>query len=452
MAVNTMKLFRHGKPDNWTQLNRDLGTKIKDTVKALINQAPLKFTEVGLYLMDSSKTHYAETSTNRLAIFVQSIPKEEIGITDGVIGSIAMKRMVAQEGFAELKDADGNFIAYYVEKTLELYIPWIVNELSGDDLLAVIESVVSTFTERVLKNEAYKNSWINSTNKEQLVSRITTYLSRNQKNELESAENKVRDTERHIEDLTTNLKQVYDRHKVNMKKLEQAREQGVTGLDAFLNGLEDISKHPQVTDIDVEESRVVVKIANVHAYANVNGKERRYYIGNMEVHIDISNTSVKFYGDNPRNGFWSNDPHPHVSGDSHRACLGNVATTLAELCSEMEIYAVFLTCLDFLENANTEDPAGRKIVMWDEVDEEGNIIKEADEDEGVECEHCQGHFDEDDLGDVLTNFDPETGAHLDHQSWCSACREEDATWVGKAEEYVRDEISDVVEQYYESQS
>src|SRR5690606_9940189 len=123
--------------------------------------------------------------------------------------------------------------------------------------------------------------------------------------------------------------------------------------------------------------------------------------GSMKIVMNMSNTDVRFYNlDNPRHGYWTNeDPHPHVSGGNNTACLGNVASTIAELCSRNEVYALALMCIDFLENANTTDPAGAKVVNWDEVDEEGNIIRsgEEDDEENEFCDCCQSHHREEDM-------------------------------------------------------
>lgn len=436
MSVNTVKLFRHGKAENWTQLNAEVAGRIKDAVKELINQAPLKFNEVKLFLMDGTTSDYNETTQNLLSVFVQSQPNDiakYVPLTEGI-----------------------TVIGYYHPDTLELYLSEKFNDLNETNLFETIKRHFSIYMEEAVKPFAERNSWLNRRANPALRQRIKNYLSQTNEQIARDARDRAQGAQNRIDEYTRKLKENYDKYRTAMNDLAKAENAEVEGLDAFIKGLDAVAEHPKVTKLEVEDTNVVIGIGNVHTFAQVRDKERRFYLGDMEIKINISNTDVKFFNtNNPREGFWTNrDPHPHVNGSDGRACLGNVGTTIAELCSQMEIYALFLVCLDFLENANTEDPAGKKVINWDECDEQGNPIAKAgtyhedDTDEGRYCPRCEEHCDEDDFREVLTQFNTETGAHEDHEDWCGGCTADDATYHEASGEYVHDEILDVVETYY----
>lgn len=437
MSVNTIKLFRHGKAENWTQLNAEVAGRIKDTVKELINQAPLKFNEVKLFLMDNTTSDYNETTQNLLSVFIQSEPNDK-------------SKYVALE-------LDGAPLGYYHPDTLELYLSGKYNNLDEEQLFEAIKRHFSAYMEEAVKPFAERNSWLNRRANPALRQRIKNYLSQTNEQIAREARERAHSAQSRVDEYTRKLKENYDKYRTAMADLAKAESAEVEGLDAFIKGLDAVAEHPKVAKLEVEDTNVVIGINDVHTFARVKGAERRFYLGNMEIKINIANTDVKFFNmNNPRNGFWTGrDPHPHVNGSDGRACLGNVGTTIAELCSQMEIYALFLVCLDFLENANTDDPAGKKVVNWDECDEQGNPIAQAgtydedeDEEEGQYCPRCDGYHDEDEFHEVLIRFNSETGAHEAHEDWCEGCVEDDATYHEASGEHVHDEILNVVEAYY----
>lgn len=444
MSVSTVKVFRHGKPENWKGVNQTFADLLKSNIKELINQAPLKFQEVKIFLMDNARNEYRETNQNMLSVFVQATPP-------------------STQNYVELKN-ESALIGYYHPDTLELYLnDSVSDEENSTELAMKITELFRVFMEEAVKPFNERNSWINKKANPALRQRIKNYLSSTNEAVLREAKQKLEDTERRIAERIRELKEYNDKRAKFSKDVLQAENMEVTGLDEFIKGLDLIAEHPKVSKLDVEDTKVVVGIDDMFMYARVDGKERRFYLGNMEVHIDVSNTDVKFFNsNNTRHGYWTRqDPHPHVNGENGRACLGNVGTTIAELCSSMEIYALFLVALDFLENANTEDVAGRKVVNWDEVDEEGNQIAESgtydeddqedqDEDDSRHCPRCEDYEDPDGFREVLVEFDTTTGAHVRHEDWCDSCAEDDSTVHGPSGENVDDRIFDEVTAFYEA--
>jgi len=198
-----------------------------------------------------------------------------------------------------------------------------------------------------------------------------------------------------------------------------------------------------VIDLQIIDDIFHIWTDDIYCY-DENGK--RYYIGKCRFTINLENTDVRFFNlNNCRRSYWTdNDPHPHVNGENGQACLGSVATTIAELCANSEIYALVLICIDFLENANISDPAGEKVVNWDEVDAEGNIIVNASEiDAHTElCEHCENHFREEDMhGDAYITING-NGIPINPITICGDCRDEHYYYSDHFEAVIDNNIDD----------
>ena len=182
----------------------------------------------------------------------------------------------------------------------------------------------------------------------------------------------------------------------------------------------------KVKDVLIQEDKFVVQTDVLYAIASGSGS--RYHIGEFNIEINMGNTHIRFHNTtNKRRGYWSMDSHPHVNGDTGEACLGSVAPTIAELCSQGELYALSLVLIDFLENANTSDSAGRHVVAWDKVDKDGKVIESGRglrdrerEEEIHTCDVCDEEVDEtlygynvDSDGDLVNRLDV-----------CAGCAEE----------------------------
>jgi hypothetical protein len=345
-------------------------------------------------------------------------------------------------------DDTNQIVGYFSERHNEFYIPFTIDELDPADSTNIILYAIKILVETVFAEYKNRNSWMKSKNKEGLLTNLTQYLSHDRAEEINQLKRTINELESRIRNYTADLKSTYDRVTKQRSNLLKAESTSINGIDGFVQGLDLIAKHPQVSNLLVENNELTVYIDKVHAYADIDGEDKRFYIGNMHIKMNIGNTNVKFFGDNPRNGFWYSDPHPHVNGSSGEACLGNVSATIAELCSQKEVYPLFLTCLDFLENANTDDPAGAKIVMWDEVDEDGNIIEAGGErGDTFYCDHCEEHHSESrERYVVYTTFiDGDVGGE---ETWCSGCREDSAYYADEVEEYVHDNLQDAIEEYH----
>lgn len=145
-------------------------------------------------------------------------------------------------------------------------------------------------------------------------------------------------------------------------------------LKRLTEDISNIIKHPKVTDAYITERKIFFTVKDIVTTEHYT--RRKYYIGNIKVSINIKDGEINIKNlNNCRNGFWERSPFPHVSTRG-QPCLGNIEAQIAQYISEKMYYSVFCTILNYLEHGvDIDDCAGWRVCVWDEVDDEGKIIK-----------------------------------------------------------------------------
>lgn len=346
----------------------------------------------------------------------------------------------------------GSPIGYFDLNSQILYLPYSIKDFSEAERLDIIVSATESLYEQYLSQQHNPNSWYHHADR--LKGGLEKMLQKDHTQEIKQANQQVERSKQQINEYTEKLKLEFDKVKENEQKvvfLENAKP----NFENFYNGLDQIAGYPNVSEVLVVGDIVTVHVDKVYAYAPFGKEERRFYIGNMKIQMNIANTEIKFFGDNPRKSHWSKrDPHPHVSGESGGACLGNVSTTIAELCSQLEVFPLFLVCLDFLQNANPSDTAGKNVVRWDQVDEDGKVIKKGHNPQMFRCDRCEDRDEanEDPRRQVYTRFDPRDADNNRSEMWCADCYDDDddITWVDELNAYVRDDIHAAVRAHFDA--
>lgn len=327
--------------------------------------------------------HWTDTELDKIDVFNMD------GDVSNPIFAGNKKRLVILGHYPLLTDDalvvngdDGQPLFTFIERgdaTQQLNIVPNVFGEHNDDNVALLTKIIHLVNKHVFLQRILDYSWKSTTKKEQLTAEFTEHIKRNQLSYIKDDKRKLGEAEGNIRYYTDELKKSFDSRTRYMQQIEVAEKRLDAVSEKLLKDLDNIVANPKVKELFIKDGKFIVHTEPVYAYHDETGE--RYYIGNMRIEMNPQNTEVKFYGDNPRKSYWSHhDPHPHVSGESGNACLGNVASTIAELCSQMELYALTMVCIDFLESVNTSDSAGKNIVNWDRVDEKGNIIEEADSD------------------------------------------------------------------------
>lgn len=414
--------------------------------------ASLNISQVDVYNLDHEAHRFEAGNRDRLVIFANATyrgaPDERTFDEPVVINGM----QTPHKNFLSTTGIEGN-VVIYSQEGLELaeYSPRhnelnILFDVFGEySTLAcdIFSYIMRQFEEKVWFKKTLENSWKHTEDKEKLINCFVQQI-KNQKSEaIESDKYRLRENERKIENYKEQMKHAWDA----VLRLRRAIETETNNLDKaseqLVKDLDLIAELPKVKDLHIIDGIFHVWTEDIYAYSS---EDKRYYIGECKFTVNMENTDVRFYNlNNPRHGYWTEkDPHPHVNGDNGTACLGSVASTIAELCAMNEIYALVLTCIDFLENANTSDPAGERVTSWDEVDEEGNVIREGgyDDENSWTCDRCEERYHEDDDG--YTVYESYEGDADGNGQWggeiyvCEGCCDEHYSYHDSIGEYVED--------------
>ncbi|RJE47712.1 hypothetical protein A7K50_03425 [Dehalobacter sp. MCB1] len=347
------------------------------------------------------------------------------------------------EGKIAIMSDEGIIIAEFVPAYNELYVLFDPFANDAQEGIAIFTYIMREFQVKVLKPKTFENSWLHTKNKSTLTSRFSDVI---KKKKEENMRQDLRYIEKYENDIVTykqSLKTTID--SLNQTRRRVAAEKSNTDdlLSGVIKDLDLIVAHKKVDDLQVKNNEITIFTKPLYIYAD-NGK--RYYGGKYRIVLKPEEADIRFFGDNPRHSYWTDrDPHPHVNGDNGRACLGNTESTIAELSAQMQIYALALIGIDFLEAANTKDSAGANVCNWDEVDAEGNIIKYGDEDDELSehCDACDEYFREGETYHVYdrvvteTDEDGNESYYADDEYWvCENCRAEYYHFDERVEEYV----------------
>lgn len=289
--------------------------------------------------------------------------------------------------------------------------------------------------------------WQNGDQHEVAKMSIMQRLERENSEALEQERRTLQSVNESIQYMTRELRANHDRRIRIMRDIQRMQEnQNVLNAKIY-HELDKIVSHKKVKSLEIHDTKYVIHTHPIYVHHDRTGE--RYYLGNYQIVLKPRNTQVLFYSDNPRRSFWSGqDHHPHVS-EGGAPCLGNVQATIAELCSSMELFALTMVCIDFLESVNTSDPAGAYIGSWDKVDENGTIIEYGTDcynDEGEDmwsCDSCEESFNEND-GNGRQVYASYAGGRDGQGHWgaeryvCGECCDEYYTLNEYLDEYIRD--------------
>lgn len=390
---------------------------------------------VDVYNMPAERHNYRAGNEERLIIFLNAV-----GAHDGA---------VIHEGYLpphpehQIIAKDGDIIlAQYNPVYNELTILFDVTKTYDTHHRELFTSILRNFEEQVWLPKTYENSWKHTQNKQALASRFTVQIKNQKERAIRDDERRITELEDRIRNYTRELKTFHDQITSKRRFVTTEREAMNNVGASLIKDLDLIIQNPKVSDLYIKDGKFIVHVPKVYAY---DKHDKRYYIGNMRIELQPENAMVAFFGDNPRQSYWTHhDPHPHVNGRNGEGCLGNVAGTIAELSSQMQLYPLVLMCIDYLESVNIDDPAGRKVTNWDEVDEDGNIIRmggEEPEEEDMEpsytCSHCgEPQYDENDTM-VYDGIDDDD--HLYGERYvCPRCLDRHYHYNDDHEEYIAD--------------
>ena len=339
-----------------------------------------------------------------------------------------------------IMDENGFVQAEFDKNLWELWILFDVFKATNDTQFAVFDNILKELNRLYFYPLTLETSWVHTSDKTKLTAALIDQLKTQQesylaeeKGRLDSMKDKVTRYQQEIKNLLDNIA------RTGRQIVQEEQQVGAVG-DKLLKDLDLIVQHEKVKDLHIKDNKFIVYTNPLYMYTE---KGERFYLGNMRIELEPNRSDVRFFGDNPRQGYWtSHDPHPHVDGDGGHACLGSAAPLIAELSHQMQLYPLVLTAIDFLEQANIQDPAGAKVYHWDRVDEEGHIMEPGGEEEeepetyDFYCYECGDGID--DGNECLVYEAVEDDEAVRDHIVCQHCRENYYHYDENVDEYIRD--------------
>jgi hypothetical protein len=146
-----------------------------------------------------------------------------------------------------------------------------------------------------------------------------------------------------------------------LAKLELRRSH--SGTLEYMADFDAILKLNKITDVKVIDNTLHVYTTILNCVDDRTGK--MHELGNYFITICLSTGNIRFK--NLSRTVQSFDSQamqaPHVFADGH-PCWGNIEETVTDLVGKLQLSALITLLLEFLQSANTKDPAGKGINLW----------------------------------------------------------------------------------------
>ena len=320
--------------------------------------------------------------------------------------------------YMSITDENGIDVAYFDKKHNDLYVPYNPFELPDKYAIRMITDVFALAMDIITEEEQRVRMWSDET-RESLRETIATQLAGVSAENIQSLKSDLRSQAEGEELYRNRLQRAILQQQQLMKRIELAENQGNELDEKIYHEFDFIVKNPDVEKLEVLEDKIVI---HTHPIRGMSDQGKFYNFGEYQITYTFSNTDIKYTGSEKRHGYWtSEDPHPHVDGSTGRPCLGNVSEAIVQLGAEREYAALAMVAIEFLKAANTSDPAGKNVVRWDEVDENGTIIKEGIDIDERECDSCGDTYATDELEIVFNNADADE--FWEEAEVCEGCSE-----------------------------
>lgn len=209
--------------------------------------------------------------------------------------------------------------------------------------------------------------------------------------QMDESHKKIFSAQERIGTLTEEIAKNQEIILVETKKLESYEEISHSVYSKLMSEIQYIKNIKGVKSVDgfSSLSNGLIKVYTDDIY--VKNQRSRYWLGSYVIEIDIvkgevwfKNTSEEFL----RSSAWGDKcHHPHCDQKGH-PCLGNIQTQVAELLRSFDISFLVNLCLSYLSSVNINDAAGKHIVNWPLVDNEGREISNKNEQGLIKCTTC----------------------------------------------------------------
>ena len=234
-------------------------------------------------------------------------------------------------------------------------------------------------------------------NKDATIEMFNKNYEKNRETRLKDVNREIIDNEYWIKQNTENLRHMLQKRDELNDKKEAIEKENKTGryVERLLKEVENIANYKTTKKIILTSDEIIVQTNTL--YINEEVEEKRYLLGEMEIHMPTNVCDgIRLYNlTGTRNAYSTGMHHPHVFAEGD-PCLGSFSKTITECRARDNFFGLYLTLINFCRTVDIEDDAGKYIIAWDEVDEEGNIICEGKEKGYTVCEICGRDIEEED--------------------------------------------------------
>lgn len=282
-------------------------------------------------------------------------------------------------------------------------------------------------------------------NIEELYSKAKKMIGKDIDNEVKKFDRYIKDAHEEAKNYLRRAKQAFGDEKRYMAQKQVALANSVD--KDYSSEINNLLEHRYVEKVEIDRRSLIVFTDYIDIYDNQGNK----FKGNKyKININFEESYVTIFGldsDYNRESYWSeSDPHPHVNGDNGEPCLGDAGSMLSMTINDGEIYASFIVVLNFLQQVNLDDVAGKNIGNWDCIDEDGNDIDNPHEKDYVYCAECE-HRMEEDASEHYICSDCDAIVCDDHAYYidnedkmvCSTCRDQNYSRCDSCDELYHDD-------------
>lgn len=434
MPINTITLGTYPRifvdSTSHCDLQRELTSIIRNTLTDL--SVPI----IDIYMLSHPyHQHAAGKATERLVIFIngtEGSKNNEPVINDkstlfGTESPFTKFLPARGDGYI-IKSDEGVPVAEWFDDFWELNILFDLFNDSTDlnNKLKIFTAIMKAFNEQVWFPKILASSWKFGNQKEQLYASFSSLIKTQKEKSIAQDRRQISQWENDLAAYQRASKQLYDQIFQKRRQLIANEDYINEILSVLITDLDILVKNEKIKDIRIDQEFITIFTVPLRIYAS---NHKIYQGGEYTIKINMFTSDVYFDSTCKRRSYWSlKDPHPHVDGQTKKACLGNIDSTVAELCSQMQLYALTMILIDFLESANVADAAGKCVVNWPEIDEEGNPVYTSDCDDDYD-DDCDDDYDDDDDDDDNDTCD-DCGSIFDGltQVWNDLCIRDDGTY------------------------
>lgn len=239
----------------------------------------------------------------------------------------------------------------------------------------------------------------NMTTQDKVARRVSKWCVNNCEQKIRESKSNLNSVKGYIDECRQRYSDYLRREKELMQEIEVLEEIRKNNKVDKSQDIKDILNHKSVTDVILTGAKEISVFTD---YIDIYDSEGNKFKGNKyELKFNYEEMTCYIYGldsDYCRKGYWTDeDPHPHVDGDTARACWGGAGSMLTMNMNNYEFYASFITVLNFLQQVNVDDCAGKHISKWDCINEDGDDIENPYDYYIDKCHICDEVMDDEDF-------------------------------------------------------